>query len=70
MRNSLDAQAIAPVPPTEEFSSPPSTEALPKVLNAVASARKPFVEPTVSAATDVLEVTQNFAQVMGSGVLP
>ena len=65
MHNPLEAQAIAPITLTEEFSSLPSTEA----LSAVASARKPFIEPTVSAATDVLEVTQNFAQVFGSGVI-
>ena len=65
MHNPLEAQAIAVVTPIEEFNSLPSTEA----LNAVASARKPFVEPTVSAATDVLEITQNFAQVFGSGVI-
>ena len=64
MHNPLEPQAIAPVPSTEEFNSLISTE----VRNA--SARKPFIEPTVSVATDILEVTQNFAQVQGSGNIP
>ena len=72
MHNSLDPQALASVTtlasvaPTEEISLLLSTE----VSNAAVSARRPFVEPTVSASTDVLEVTQNFAQVTGSGIIP
>jgi hypothetical protein len=60
MHNSTDSQPVASLTPVEEVAS---TEA----HNLAGSARKPFVEPVVSAATDILEVTQNFAQVTGSG---
>ena len=65
MQNPVDSQPIASVLLIDETCSLVSTES----SNFAVSARKPFVEPTVSAATDVLEVTQYFQGVGASGFI-
>ena len=68
MQNQVEPQTLAPVSSNEESRALTQAEAL--MSSHGATARKPFVEPTVSAPADVLEATKFFAQSVSSVIIP
>ena len=71
MQNQVEPQMHAPASSNNarQHESRALTQA--EALNCHgATARKPFIEPTVSAPADVLETTKFFAAAVGSGFIP
>jgi hypothetical protein len=62
MQNQVDPQAHAPVAAADKVPAMPTAPA-----HDAATERKPFVEPRLSAPTDVLEATKFFAEPVSSG---
>ena len=71
MQNQVEPQTLAPASGNDAANGDNRARAQAEALsNHRATARKPFVEPTVSAPADVLEATKFFAMALQTGFIP